>query len=210
MKSLLLTLGLLLTCVTFAQEPVPVSCPAMPAGSPPAYDRSLYRHWSDADGDCQNTRAEVLLRDTDQPVEFTAATAVRRCVVESGHWRDWYSGDERVVASAVEIDHVVPLADAHASGGWQWTIAQRQQFANDPHNLVVTTRRTNRTKWAHAPDAWLPTSAEAKCRFVTRWYETKAQYGLRMRPEEARAIFRVLRTCPDSVAVDTFDPTPGW
>ena len=77
------------------------------------YDRTLFRHWIDADGDCQTTRAEVLIAETLAPVTFTTTG---NCTVATGQWFSYYDGITETVASNIDIDHMVPLAEAWDSG----------------------------------------------------------------------------------------------
>ena len=61
-----------------------------PQGSPSnTYDRQQFGNWIDADGDCQNTRHEVLIEESRIPVTFKTS---RQCVVISGEWHDPYTG----------------------------------------------------------------------------------------------------------------------
>ena len=53
--------------------PLSLTISEIPAGLP-RYDRDDWRHWIDVDGDCQNTRAEVLPFDADTLVFCDAAT----------------------------------------------------------------------------------------------------------------------------------------
>ncbi len=46
-------------------------------------------------------------------------------------WYSPYDGATWTAASDVDIDHMVPLAEAWASGAWAWTTSQRQTYAND-------------------------------------------------------------------------------
>ena len=79
----------------------------------PAYDRSAWRHWIDADRDCQNTRHEVLIEESLTPVTFKTD---KGCRVVSGNWLGAYSGEVFTDASKLDIDHLVPLKEAHESG----------------------------------------------------------------------------------------------
>ena len=88
----------------------------------PPYDRKDYRHWIDADGDCQNTRHEVLIDESQTPVTFKTD---KGCRVVSGNWLGVYSGDDFTNASKLDIDHLVPLKEAHESGGYAWDTARR-------------------------------------------------------------------------------------
>jgi hypothetical protein len=79
----------------------------------PRYDRNEYDSWIDADGDCQNTRNEVLIEESRTPVEFLTE---RECRVVSGTWLDSFSGKLFTDPSLLDIDHVVPLKEAHRPG----------------------------------------------------------------------------------------------
>ncbi|MEU4226285.1 DUF1524 domain-containing protein [Nonomuraea sp. NPDC026600] len=111
------------------------------------YDRDLFPHWITQSGTC-NTREEVLKRDGTNVVTNSACAAV------SGSWYSPYDGATWTAASDVDIDHMVPLAEAWASGAWAWTTAQRQTYANDlggPELWAVT-------DFSHRPVGRMPRS----------------------------------------------------
>ena len=81
----------------------------------------------DIDGDCQNTRHEVLIAESVIPVVLDE----RGCKVISGQWHDPFTGNTYTDPSDLDIDHMVPLKEAHVSGGYAWSSARREQYAND-------------------------------------------------------------------------------
>jgi hypothetical protein len=89
------------------------------------YSRQLYRHWIDEDRDCQDTRAEVLIRDATGTVAYTND---RQCHVVQGRWLDPYTGETYREAKQLQVDHFVPLKNAHDSGGWAWSAERRRQY----------------------------------------------------------------------------------
>jgi len=81
----------------------------------PAYDRGDWKHWFDMDKDCQNTRHEVLIDESSTEVIFKDD---RECQVEAGAWRDPYTGEIGTDATKLNLDHMIPLKNAHDSSGW--------------------------------------------------------------------------------------------
>jgi len=69
--------------VTPQQESIAAPAPVSP------YNRKDWPHWIDADGDCQNTRQEMLIASSRVPVKFKNA---RHCTVVSGEWFGVYTG----------------------------------------------------------------------------------------------------------------------
>ena len=158
------------------------------------YDRDLFGDWDDADHDCQNTRAEVLIVESQVPVTFTTAS----CTVATGQWLDPWSGTVNTSASAVDVDHTVPLANAWRSGAWAWTPDQRHAFANDlvdDAHLIAIPAGENQSKADDGPEAWRPPAASAWCTYVRVWTAIKAKWNLTATPAEWSAILEMAATC---------------
>ncbi|WP_299439499.1 HNH endonuclease family protein [uncultured Rhodospira sp.] len=141
------------------------------------YSRGLYDHWVDADGDCQDTRHEVLIRDSTARVRLTADG----CRVVGGRWIDPYSGRVITDPSALDVDHLVPLAEAHRSGADRWSADRRRAFANDlssPLTLLPVGASANRSKADGDPLAWMPGDPTRWCAYTRAWMAVKTRWGL--------------------------------
>jgi len=156
------------------------------------YNRKDWSHWIDADGDCQNTRQELLIATSEIPVQFKDA---RRCTVKQGKWYGVYTGQTFTNASDLDIDHIVPLAHAHRHGADQWTKAQRREFANDFDNLLVVDDATNQSKSDRAPHEWLPPQDSYWCEYRKLWERVKDKYGLSYSNEERITLNQLAETC---------------
>jgi hypothetical protein len=147
--------------------------------------------WEDADGNCRDTRQEVLARDAfPGSVEWDAAG----CRVVRGWWRDPYSGELRRDPGGMDIDHVVPLRWAWEHGGAAWPLERKRQFANElgyPGALVATTPAMNRGKGDKGPSRWLPKDGGAACQYGHAWATMLFLYRLEP-PELDRAAIRLL------------------
>lgn len=167
------------------------------------YDRALFPHWVDADGDCQSTRAEVLIseRETDTPLTYTSSS---NCTVATGRWFSYYDRVSWTNASDIDIDHLVPLAEAWGSGASGWTTARRQSYANDlgdPRTLVGVTDSVNQSKSDQDPSTWLPTYD--KCRYVAEWVAVKIRWGLSADSAEKSVLNQYASSCSNTITVTT-------
>ena len=141
----------------------------------PKYNRKLYKHWVDEDGDCQNTRAEVLIATSRTKPKFKTK---KQCVVVSGTWFDPYSGQTITTARKLDIDHVISLHSAHVMGAGHWNKKKRELFANDIENLIPVSLRLNRQKGSKSPNQWLPPNRSYQCEYIKRWILVQQKYGL--------------------------------
>lgn len=158
------------------------------------YSRSLYRHWIDADHDCQNTRQEVLIEESVEPAILDA----KGCKVLSGRWYDPYTGKTVTDPTELDIDHFVPLAEVHRSGGYAWDAMKREAYANDLTNqktLIAVKASANRSKSDQDPALWMPTNKAYRCEYVATWVAVKEKWGLDIDAEEAAFVRGVQAIC---------------
>lgn len=158
----------------------------------PVYDPADYPYWIDADGDCQNTRAEVLISESQVPVTFTSGSA---CTVATGQWVDPYTGTTYTSAADLDIDHLVPLKEAHDSGAYAWDAATRRAFANDlddPDALGAVSSSVNSSKGARDPAEWLPLDSAAQVWYAHAWVAVKRSWGLTADAAEIAALQAIL------------------
>lgn len=171
------------------------------------YDRTLFKTWIDADKDCQNTRAEVLLAESSAPVTFTTTS---NCTVATGRWLSWFDGLTFDSATLVSIDHMIPLAEAWDSGASAWTSTRRQDFANDlgdARELNAVSASINSSKGDRDPTDWLP--PRERCRYLTEWVAVKARWALSVDAAEQATLLSWALTCGDpSITVTLIDGLP--
>ena len=155
------------------------------------YNRKDWRHWIDEDGDCQNTRAEVLISQSQVSVEFATS---RDCRVIKGSWIGRLTGVLLSDASDVDIDHVIPLSYAHGHGGFSWSPSKKKQFANDPLNLIPTYDIENRRKSDKGPSEYLPSDKDLACAYIKRWQAIRIKYDLNIAPDDKVIIRDMIST----------------
>ena len=179
--------------LTIAVAPIPSEIPE--------YSRSQWKHWADEDGDCQDARQEVLITESLVQVTFESDNM---CRVETGRWYGAFTGTYVESPGDLDVDHLVPLKNAHLSGGWGWGPSRKAKYANyldDPDHLIAVTARANRSKGAKGPEEWRPPDEGYWCEYAVNWTDVKAQWGLTMTREESRAVLEMLEGCADPVKV---------
>ena len=174
----------------------------------PVYDRDDWRHWIDADKDCQNTRHEVLVQEAGTGLTFKTEG---ECQVLSGQWLAPFSGAIVVESSDLDVDHMVPLANAHRSGAWQWDADRKRDYANhleDKYHLIAVTASANRSKGAKGPEEWQPPDQSYWCQYATDWILIKSEWGLAVTGAEWDALDDMLESCAQRIAVE-LSQAPG-
>jgi hypothetical protein len=202
LRTLLLVIALLLGLVGVANATPPGIPTATTArteltslrvaadGTMTGYSRSLFPHWHTVSGSC-DTREEVLKRDGTNVVTSSS------CSATSGRWFSPYDGATWTAASDVDIDHVVPLADAWRTGARLWTTAKREQFANDLSSpqLIAVTDNVNQAKGDQSPDTWKPPLTSYWCTYARMWVASKYKWALTVNTAEKSALTSMLNTC---------------
>ena len=207
------------TPTTVAPTPIPTIAPSAstiilrlviaPAHTQTPYDRDEWKHWIDADDDCQNARHEVLLSESTIAVEFEGN---RQCQVVTGSWTDPFTGEALTDPRDLDIDHMVPLANAHKSGGHAWDEDRKREYANDltyPGHLIAVSRSANRSKGSKAPDEWRPPNQNYWCQYALDWITVKREWGLTATQAEADALGEMLDTCDTRVFIQTIHKEDG-
>lgn len=128
------------------------------------YSRAKFMHWT-GQGDACDSREVVLER---------SGKAVKRdgeCRAVSGTRVSVYDGIIVTDAGKLDIDHMVPLANAWRSGAGAWTSERRKEFANDltRPQLLAVSAATNRSKGDQGPDEWQPPAKAYWCTYATAW-----------------------------------------
>ena len=167
----------------------------------PAYDRDEWGRWRDADGDCQDTRQEVLVDESLVPVTYRTD---RQCRVATGEWFGAFTGTTVHEPGALDIDHLVPLANAHKSGGWAWTEEHKRAYYNslgDADHLIAVTASANRSKGARGPEQWRPINEAFWCEYAQDWIRIKGAWGLTVTSAEAQALEEMLGTCEAPIRI---------
>ena len=154
------------------------------------YSRDLFPHWITISGTC-NTRETVLKRDGTNVVTNSACTAT------SGSWYSPYDGATWYAASDVDIDHLIPLAEAWDSGADNWTTTKRQALANDltRPQLIAVTDNVNQSKSDQDPATWMPSRTAYRCTYVRAWVQVKYYYNLSVDSAEKTALTNYLAAC---------------
>jgi hypothetical protein len=163
------------------------------------YDRDLFTHWVDGDGDGCDARREVLIAEADDPV-----TVGPGCSLSGGRWFSYYDGVSWTDTGRIDIDHMVPLAEAWDSGARDWSSSTREAFANDLgdyRTLVGVTDSVNQAKGDQDVAEWLP--AQQQCRYLREFVAVKIRWRLAVDPAERSAMQSLASSCTNSTITVT-------
>ena len=144
---------------------------------------------------------EVLIEESLEAVTFETD---RKCRVATGRWWAPYLAHHLENPRHIDVDHHVPLKNAHLSGGWKWDTARKEAYANyleSPDHLIAISSRHNRSKGARGPEEWKPPDQASWCQYALDWTEIKHSWELTMIPSEHGAIATMLGTCDQPIEI---------
>lgn len=159
------------------------------AGSMRGYSRDRFPHWRDAGRNC-DVRDTVLERDGKD-------IDVSGCNVVGGRWTSVYDNRDFSDPSDVDIDHMVPLANAWRSGANKWNDRERGDFANDLDRpqLIAVSASSNRSKGDQDPSQWKPPNRDYWCEYAESWIAVKHHWELTITQAEKAALGDMLDSC---------------
>lgn len=181
------------------------------------YARSEWKHWSSAGRSCWDTRELILLRDAkpgtvifidkqkNTTTDESQACGIGKMVEEdgktklntenSGEWIDPYSGRKITSSSDIDIDHIIPLSYAAKNGGQEWTSEVKEQFANDPDNLLATSAKENRSKGDKGPGSYMPSYKPYRCQYSKAFTKIANKYQLSIQKADYEVLEKTLKEC---------------
>ncbi|CNF17077.1 membrane or exported protein [Mycobacterium tuberculosis] len=154
-------------------------------GPKTGYDRDKFGYaWMDSAPDVPlarngcDTRNDLLKRDG-KKLRYRSGSD---CVLISLTLHDPYSGKtiewKKTHATAVQIDHVIPLSYSWQMGSSRWTKGKRESLANDPLNLIPVDGPLNGAKSDSGPASWLPPNKRIRCSYSVRFAQVALKYDL--------------------------------
>jgi hypothetical protein len=167
------------------------------------YQRALFGTGWATIGGC-DTRNRILQRDLLNLIFVNEPKSIH-CKVASGVLSDPYTGTSmqfvrgEETSDDIQIDHVVALSDAWQKGAQQLSPVRREQFANDPLNLLAVNGKANQDKGDSDAASWLPPNKSYRCAYVARQVAIKIKYHLWMTRSEYDTINDLLHSCPNQI-----------
>lgn len=156
------------------------------------YVRSKFKHWVGAGNGCDVRKAVIISEALKKPAVDKA------CKITGGEWYSPYDNVKVIEASKLDVDHMVPLAEAWDSGASAWDALKREKYANDqtdPIHLIAVTAASNRSKSDQDPAEWLPTNKDYLCTYVTNWIAIKVRWNLNIDQKEKDVLTKTLKSC---------------
>lgn len=167
------------------------------AASHDGYSRDQFGSGWATVGSC-DMREQILNRD----LEHVKDKSADDCTVLSGTLDDPYSGETIQfirgpgTSEVVQIDHIVAVSNAWQTGAQSLTPDEREQFYNDPLELIAVSGVQNNAKSDADASEWLPSNKSYECRYVARQIAVKLKYHLWITSAEREAIQSTLNACP--------------
>ncbi|MCP4449508.1 MAG: hypothetical protein GY811_29860 [Myxococcales bacterium] len=128
--------------------------------------KHVQRPWrarQDKDNDCQDTVEELLIERSETPVRFETD---KKCKVATGRWTCEYTGTVMTNRKDLVVEYVVPLDEAHATGGDWRDKGWRELFSNNTKNMVIVSKAWSTGRNSKVNQEWIPTNSLSASSFA--------------------------------------------
>ena len=156
------------------------------------YKRTLFKHWVGTGNGCDSRKSVIISEAIVKPKVEPG------CKLVGGEWLSIYDNTKVLDASQLDVDHMVPLAEAWDSGASAWDAKKKEMYANDqtdPRHLIAVTGASNRSKSDQDPADWMPTNKAYACEYLTNWVSIKVRWSLTVDKKEKDFIVAALKPC---------------